>query len=149
MTTTASRWRRSLGLAAGVSMLAVSIASAGEVTIWCWDPNFNGATMKEAAARYTAAHPETTFNIVDFAKADLEQKLQAQLASGTTDGLPDIVLIEDYGASLGEALNLVLRGRHARLAACDHATAALETPPAGATVISGLSQARMGAHWFD
>jgi lactose/L-arabinose transport system substrate-binding protein len=39
-----------------------------------------------------------TFNIVDFAKADLEQKLQAQLASGTTDGLPDIVLIEDYGA---------------------------------------------------
>ncbi len=98
MTTTASRWRRSLGLAAGVSMLAVSIASAGEVTIWCWDPNFNGATMKEAAARYTAAHPETTFNIVDFAKADLEQKLQAQLASGTTDGLPDIVLIEDYGA---------------------------------------------------
>ncbi len=37
-------------------------------------------------------------NVVDFAKADLETKLQAQLASGTTDGLPDIVLIEDYGA---------------------------------------------------
>ncbi|MBN9317197.1 MAG: extracellular solute-binding protein [Devosia sp.] len=99
MTTTASRWRRSLGLAiAGVSMLAVSAAAAAEVTVWCWDPNFNGATMKEAAARYTAAHPDVTFNIVDFAKADLEQKLQAQLASGTTEGLPDIVLIEDYGA---------------------------------------------------
>lgn len=95
----ASRWRRTLGVAvAGISMLSVSAAMAAEVTIWCWDPNFNGATMKEAAARYTAAHPDVTFNIVDFAKADLEQKLQAQLASGTTDGLPDIVLIEDYGA---------------------------------------------------
>lgn len=95
----ASHWRRALGVAvAGISMLSVSAAMAVEVTIWCWDPNFNGATMKEAGARYTAAHPDVTFNIVDFAKADLEQKLQAQLASGTTDGLPDIVLIEDYGA---------------------------------------------------
>ena len=71
---------------------------ATSVTVWCWDPNFNGATMKEAAARYTATHPDVTFDIVDFAKPDLEQKLQAQLTSGTTDGLPDIVLIEDYGA---------------------------------------------------
>jgi lactose/L-arabinose transport system substrate-binding protein len=94
----ASRLRNVLGLALGVSMLTVAAASAVEVTIWCWDPNFNGATMKEAGARYTAAHPDVTFNIVDFAKADLEQKLQAQLASGTTEGLPDIVLIEDYGA---------------------------------------------------
>jgi lactose/L-arabinose transport system substrate-binding protein len=54
--------------------------------------------MKEAAARYTAKHPDTTFNIVDFAKTDVEQKLQTGLASGTTDALPDIVLIEDYGA---------------------------------------------------
>ena len=99
MTRIASRWRHALGMAvAGISMLSVSAAMAAEVTVWCWDPNFNGATMKEAAARYTAAHPDVTFNIVDFAKADLEQKLQAQLASGTTDGLPDIVLIEDYGA---------------------------------------------------
>lgn len=87
-----------LGLSASVSLFAVTAAMAEEVTIWCWDPNFNGATMAEAGARYTAMHPDVTFNIVDFAKADLEQKLQAQLASGTTDGLPDIVLIEDYGA---------------------------------------------------
>ena len=72
--------------------------AAAELTVWCWDPNFNGAAMKEAGERYKATHPDVTFNIVDFAKADLEQKLQAQLASGTTDGLPDIVLIEDYGA---------------------------------------------------
>jgi lactose/L-arabinose transport system substrate-binding protein len=83
---------------AGVSMLTATAAFAGEVTIWCWDPNFNVAIMKEAAARYTAKHPGTTFNIVDFAKSDVEQKLQTALSSGTTDALPDIVLIEDYGA---------------------------------------------------
>lgn len=60
MTTIASRWRRSLGLAvAGVSMLAVSAATAAEVTVWCWDPNFNGATMKEAAPRATPPRTRT------------------------------------------------------------------------------------------
>lgn len=90
----ATRWLA----VAGISMLSVSVAMAGTVTVWCWDPNFNGATMKEAGERYKAMHPDFELEIVDFAKADLEQKLQAQLASGTTDGLPDIVLIEDYGA---------------------------------------------------
>ena len=94
----APRLRGMLAIASGVSLLAITAASAEEITVWCWDPNFNGATMQEAAARYTAMHPDVTFNIVDFAKADLEQKLQAQLTSGTTEGLPDIVLIEDYGA---------------------------------------------------
>ncbi|MDB5556024.1 MAG: lacE [Rhizobium sp.] len=83
---------------AGASIFAATAAFAGEVTIWCWDPNFNVAIMKEAGARYTAKHPGTTFNVVDFAKTDVEQKLQTALASGTTDALPDIVLIEDYGA---------------------------------------------------
>jgi lactose/L-arabinose transport system substrate-binding protein len=83
---------------AGASIFAASAAFAGEVTIWCWDPNFNVAIMKEAGARYTAKHPSTTFNVVDFAKTDVEQKLQTALSSGTTDALPDIVLIEDYGA---------------------------------------------------
>jgi lactose/L-arabinose transport system substrate-binding protein len=83
---------------AGASIFAATAAFAGEVTIWCWDPNFNVAIMKEAAARYTAKHPGTTFNVVDFAKTDVEQKLQTALSSGTTDALPDIVLIEDYGA---------------------------------------------------
>ncbi|MDW6025419.1 extracellular solute-binding protein [Mesorhizobium sp. BAC0120] len=93
-----SRLRRALALAFGVSLLSIATASAAEVTVWCWDPNFNGATMKEAGERYKAKHPDFTLNVVDFAKADLEQKLQAQLASGSTQGLPDIVLIEDYGA---------------------------------------------------
>lgn len=99
MSRTTSRWTRTLALTmAGISLFTVAAASAGEITVWAWDPNFNGATMNKAAEIYKADHPDTTVTVVDFAKADLEQKLQAQLASGTTDGLPDIVLIEDYGA---------------------------------------------------
>ncbi|PLU59170.1 ABC transporter substrate-binding protein [Sinorhizobium medicae] len=83
---------------AGASFLGVSAAQAKEITIWCWDPNFNVAIMKEAGDRYTKTHPDVTLNIVDFAKLDVEQKLQTGLSSGTADALPDIVLIEDYGA---------------------------------------------------
>ncbi len=98
MSILAPRMRNVFGLATGVSILALSQAWAADVTVWCWAPEFNGAAMNEAIARYTAAHPDDKITVVDFAKADLEQKLQTQLASGTTEGLPDIVLIEDYGA---------------------------------------------------
>ena len=94
----ATKWHRSLLAAAGVNLLLASTAMATEVTVWCWAPEFNGAAMNEAIARYTASNPDVTFTVVDFNKADLEQKLQTQLASGQTEGLPDIVLIEDYGA---------------------------------------------------
>ncbi len=86
-----------LVLASG-GLLSAAAAQAKEVTIWAWDPNFNIAIMKEAGARYTAKHPDVTFKIVDMAKADVEQKLQTQLASGSTRSLPDIVLVEDYNA---------------------------------------------------
>ncbi|MBO6718100.1 MAG: extracellular solute-binding protein [Rhizobiaceae bacterium] len=89
---------RALGLAAGVSLLAVSASQAETVTVWCWDPNFNGATMEEAATRFKASNPDFELNVVLFDRDDLEQKLQAQFAAGVTDGLPDIVLIEDYSA---------------------------------------------------
>ncbi|MEO8243629.1 MAG: extracellular solute-binding protein [bacterium] len=94
----AMKWHRSLLAAAGINMLLATTALATDVTVWCWDPQFNGAAMNEAISRYTATHADVNIKVVDFAKADLEQKLQTQLASGQTDGLPDIVLIEDYGA---------------------------------------------------
>lgn len=94
-----SRWRNTLAVAlTGISMFSVAAAQAAEITVWCWDPNFNGATMEEAFSRYKANNPDDTINVVIFDKAAMEQKLQAQLASGATDGLPDIVLIEDYRA---------------------------------------------------
>lgn len=82
----------------GIQLLTATMALATDVTVWCWAPEFNGAAMNEAISRYTATHADVNITVVDFAKGDLEQKLQTQLASGTTEGLPDIVLIEDYGA---------------------------------------------------
>ncbi|UJW85847.1 ABC transporter substrate-binding protein [Devosia sp. SL43] len=94
-----SRWRNTLAVAlTGISLFSVTAASAANITVWCWDQNFNGATMQEAFSRYQASHPDDTIKIEIFDKAAMEQKLQAQLASGATDGLPDIVLIEDYRA---------------------------------------------------
>ncbi len=96
--TRSATWRRALGLAvAGLSMMTASAAlAATTVTVWCWDTNFNGAAMREAAARYTAAHPDVTINIDDsMAQNDIRAKLQTQLLANDTTGLPDIALIED------------------------------------------------------
>ena len=65
-----------LALALALALAPGLAAAPQKLTVWCWDPNFNVAIMKEAAARYTAKHPETTFNIVDFAKADVEQSIE-------------------------------------------------------------------------
>lgn len=77
---------------------AVDSGEKTTVTIWAWDPNFNIAIMEEAGSIYTANNPNVEIEVVDFAKGDLEQKLQTMLAAGTTNGLPDIVLVEDYNA---------------------------------------------------
>lgn len=69
-----------------------------KLTVWAWDPNFNIAIMNEAKTRYAAINPNVEIEVVDMAKADVEQKLLINLSSGTTEGLPDIVLIEDYNA---------------------------------------------------
>ncbi|QUI22446.1 extracellular solute-binding protein [Vallitalea pronyensis] len=75
-----------------------SAADEGKITIWAWDPNFNIAIMEQAKEIYLKDNPKVEIEIVDYAKGDLEQKLHTNLASGTTEGLPDIVLIEDYNA---------------------------------------------------
>lgn len=69
-----------------------------KITIWAWDPNFNIAIMEKAKEIYKKDNADVEIEIVDFAKEDLEQKLHTNLASGMTEGLPDIVLIEDYNA---------------------------------------------------
>jgi len=99
MTSIAARWRRTLAFAAaGVSLLAATAASASELTVWCWDPNFNIPAMTDAGARYTKDHPDTTFNINNISQDEINQKLQTQLLAGVSDGLPDIVLIQDDNA---------------------------------------------------
>ncbi|MCY1151946.1 MAG: ABC transporter substrate-binding protein [Sphaerochaetaceae bacterium] len=88
----------SMALIVGTSLFAGGAAETEKtpITIWAWDPNFNISIMKDAAEIYQQSHPDVEFNIVEMAKADVEQKLHTNLAARTTDGLPDIVLIEDY-----------------------------------------------------
>lgn len=69
---------------------------SGKITVWAWDPNFNISIMNEAAKRYSEANPGVEIEVVEMAKADVEQKLHTTLAAQTTEGLPEIVLIEDY-----------------------------------------------------
>ena len=91
-------WRRALGIAvAGIGTLTATASfAATTLTVWCWDPNFNGVTMREAGDIYAKTHPDVSLNVIDTtSQDDVRTKLQAQLLSGSTDGLPDIVLIED------------------------------------------------------
>ena len=81
-----------------ISGTVAAAGKTGKITIWAWDPNFNIPVMKEAKTRYQKVNPGVQIEIVDMAKADVEQKLNTVLASGAKEGLPDIVLIEDYNA---------------------------------------------------
>jgi lactose/L-arabinose transport system substrate-binding protein len=77
---------------------AISHAADKQLTVWAWDPNFNISIMEKAKEIYAKEHPDVKIKVEDFAKPDLEQKMHTVLASGMTDSLPDIVLIEDYNA---------------------------------------------------
>lgn len=69
--------------------------SGKKVVAWAWDPSFNGAALKIAEEIYKKDHPDFQLEVVDMAKADLEQKLNTNLAAGVKDGLPDIILVND------------------------------------------------------
>ena len=73
--------------------------TAGEkkkITAWAWDKNFNIAALEEAKAIYNEENPDVEIEIVEHAQDDVIQKLNTGLSSGTTSGLPNLVLIEDY-----------------------------------------------------
>lgn len=75
--------------------LTIGMATAQKkVTVWCWDPNFNGYSMKEAAAVYNKKNPGVTIEIVDIPQA-IESKIEAGLQAGGA-GLPDIALFQDF-----------------------------------------------------
>ena len=97
-----------------VSMLMLAACSSGsdekdeakgtdskgsnEITVWAWDPNFNIKALEIAKEAYQAEDSELKINIIENAQDDIIQKLNTSLSSGTTKGLPNIVLIEDYRA---------------------------------------------------
>lgn len=72
--------------------------SSGKITVWAWDPNFNIAAMNLAKESFAKVNPDQQIEVVEYAQDDIIQKLNTGLNSGTTNGLPNIVLIEDYRA---------------------------------------------------
>ncbi|MFW2487736.1 extracellular solute-binding protein [Clostridium chromiireducens] len=66
------------------------------ITVWAWDDTFNIKAANMAKDMYLKDHPDVTVNVVSMAQDDVVQKLNTSLSSGTYDGLPNIVLIEDY-----------------------------------------------------
>lgn len=82
----------------GFGGMTTAAGKPSKITVWAWDPNFNIPVMKEAAARFKKVNPNVQVDVVEMAKADVELKLNTVLASGVKQGLPDIVLIEDYNA---------------------------------------------------
>lgn len=73
--------------------------AAEELTVWCWDENFNIPIMETAANYYReAGHPNFKLNIVNVPEVDLESRAITAFTSGVSDGLPDIYLMGDYSA---------------------------------------------------
>ncbi|MDO5517916.1 MAG: extracellular solute-binding protein [Clostridium sp.] len=66
------------------------------ITVWAWDDTFNIKAANMAKEKYEKAHPDVKVNVVSMAQDDVVQKLNTSLSSGTYDGLPNVVLIEDY-----------------------------------------------------
>lgn len=67
-----------------------------KVVIWAWDDTFNIKAANMAKERYLKDNPGVEVEVVSMAQEDVVQKLNTSLSSGTYDGLPNIVLIEDY-----------------------------------------------------
>ena len=67
-----------------------------KITVWAWDDTFNIKAVNMAKERYLKDHPDVTIDVVSMAQDDVVQKLNTSLSSGTYDGLPNVVLIEDY-----------------------------------------------------
>ncbi len=71
---------------------------SNEITIWAWDPKFNIKALEIAEKYYKTENPDIKIKVIENAQEDIVQKLNTSLSSGTTKGLPNIVLIEDYRA---------------------------------------------------
>ena len=97
-----------LACAMTVSLAACGSSSEGEssgeteakddnkLTIWAWDEAFNIPAANAAAEIFKESHSDVEVEVVNMAQDDIVAKLNTSLSSGSYDGLPDIVLIEDY-----------------------------------------------------
>ncbi|HWJ76976.1 MAG TPA: extracellular solute-binding protein [Niallia sp.] len=86
------------GCSSGAGSSGSSDKDANEITLWAWDPNFNIKAVELAKEAYKQENADLNVKVIEYAQADVIQKLNTSLSSGSTKGLPNIVLIEDYRA---------------------------------------------------
>ena len=70
--------------------------SSNKITIWAWDESFNIVAANKAKELYLKDHPDAEVEVVTMAQDDIVAKLNTSLSAGSYEGLPNIVLIEDY-----------------------------------------------------
>ena len=81
-------------------VVAASADDAEELTVWCWDENFNIAAMNTAAEYYKAAgHDNFKLNVVNVSEEDTQTRMITAFSAGVTEDLPDIVLMSDSAAN--------------------------------------------------
>ena len=67
-----------------------------KITIWAWDESFNIVAANKAKEIYLKDNPDAEIEVVTMAQDDIVAKLNTSLSSGSYEGLPNVVLIEDY-----------------------------------------------------
>lgn len=85
-----------VGCGSSGSNKSASSKNSKKITVWAWDENFNIKAAKEAAEIYKGIDKDAEINVVTMAQDDIVAKLNTSLSSKSYDGLPDVVLIEDY-----------------------------------------------------
>lgn len=70
--------------------------SNDKITVWAWDESFNIVAANQAKEIYLKDNPDTEIEVVTMSQDDIVAKLNTSLSSGSYEGLPNVVLIEDY-----------------------------------------------------
>lgn len=66
-----------------------------KLTVWAWDPNFNGYAMEKAAELYAKDHEGFEVEVVEFGSEDVETAITTAVTAGDLSTLPDIFLMQD------------------------------------------------------
>lgn len=70
--------------------------SNDKITVWAWDESFNIVAANQAKEIYLKDNPDVEIEVVTMSQDDIVAKLNTSLSSGSYEGLPNVVLIEDY-----------------------------------------------------
>lgn len=78
------------------SQSAEKSGEAKKLTVWAWDDNFNVKAANIAKQYYQKKHADVSINVVSMALDDIRQKMNTAFAAENYDGMPNVVLVEDY-----------------------------------------------------